>query len=128
VGSLWEGRRARLGAGVAGPGERAGEHAGERAYPRGGKRTGPNPPDKGKQGSKRHVVSDGRGVPLAVTLAVKHTAANIHVSKVLEETVDTIAPVRRPRSHPTQRPKKQYSPFYSPFDLLTRLGAVWNPV
>jgi hypothetical protein len=79
------GRPGRLVEGVLG--------LGERARPRGGKKTGPNPTDRGKRGSKRHLVVDRRGVPLAVI----HTAANVHDSKALEEVIDTIAPIRRPR-------------------------------
>src|SRR5215218_6741415 len=41
---------------------------------RGTKRTGPNPTDKGKAGSKRHVVTHQRGVPLAEVLS----PANVH--------------------------------------------------
>src|SRR2546426_5265409 len=33
-----------------------------------GSQTGPNPTDRAKPGSKRHVICDGRGVPLAVRL------------------------------------------------------------
>ncbi len=54
---------------------------GERTRPRGGEKTGKNPTDKGKQGSKRHVVVDRKGVPLAVI----HTAANVHDSKALQQ-------------------------------------------
>ena len=32
----------------------------------GGDQTGPNPTDRAKRGSKRHLICDGRGVPLAV--------------------------------------------------------------
>jgi IS5 family transposase len=72
--------------------------------PPGGQKTGPNPMDKGKQGSKRHVVVDRRGIPLAVI----HSAANVHDSKVLEEVVDAIEPIRKPRrrGRPRKRPKK----------------------
>jgi hypothetical protein len=63
---------------------------------KGGERTGPNPTDKGKPGSKRHVVSDRGGVPLAVIL----TAANVHDSNVFEELVDAIEPIKRPRGRP----------------------------
>src|SRR3712207_1132253 len=49
--------------------------------PRWGQKTGANPTDKGKSGSKRHVVVDRGGVPLAVI----HPAANVHDSKVLGE-------------------------------------------
>ena len=38
----------------------------------GGAATGPNPTDRGKPGSKRHLVVDRQGIPLAVLL----TAAN----------------------------------------------------
>ena len=38
---------------------------GKRSRPRGGQKTGANPTDKGKQGSKRHVVVDQGGIPLA---------------------------------------------------------------
>src|SRR3989304_4653313 len=33
--------------------------------PLGGENTGPNPTDRGKSGSKRHQLVDGRGVPLS---------------------------------------------------------------
>jgi transposase len=36
----------------------------------GGSKTGPNPTDRAKRGSKRHVICDGQGVPLAVRLTV----------------------------------------------------------
>src|SRR5919205_4228105 len=42
----------------------------------GGVATGPNPTDRGKPGSKRHLVVDRQGIPLAVLL----TAANVHDS------------------------------------------------
>jgi transposase len=34
----------------------------------GGTQTGPNPTDRAKRGSKRHLICDARGVPLAVRL------------------------------------------------------------
>ena len=36
--------------------------------------TGPNPTDRGKLGTKRHVLTDGQGIPLSVVI----TAANTH--------------------------------------------------
>jgi transposase len=69
---------------------------------KGGQRTGANPTDKGKKGSKRHDVSDQGGIPLAVVLS----AANVHDSKVLEEAVDAISPIKRPRGRPG-RPRKR---------------------
>ena len=34
----------------------------------GGTQTGPNPTDRAKRGSKRHLICDARGVPLAIRL------------------------------------------------------------
>jgi transposase len=34
----------------------------------GGTQTGPNPTDRAKRGSKRHVICEARGVPLAIRL------------------------------------------------------------
>src|SRR5439155_12932609 len=39
-----------------------------------GKKTGPNPTDRRKAGSKHHVLTDAHGIPLVATL----TAANPH--------------------------------------------------
>jgi len=47
--------------------------------PLGGEATGPNPTDRGKSGTKRHVLVDGNGAPLAFYL----TAANRHDVKGL---------------------------------------------
>jgi transposase len=40
---------------------------------------------------------------------VKHTAANVHDSMMLEQMVDTIAPIRRPRGRPRKRPEKLHA-------------------
>lgn len=48
----------------------------------GGPETGPNPTDRGKLGSKRDLVVDARGVPLALTV----TGANRHDSIAFEST------------------------------------------
>lgn len=73
--------------------------------PGGGAATGPNPTDRGKQGTKRHLVVEGHGIPLAVTVS----AANVHDSKMLEATVDAIQPIRRPRGRPRKRPHKLHA-------------------
>ncbi len=78
------------------------------AAPAGGEETGPNPTDRGKRGSKRHLMVDGAGVPLAV----KHTAANVHDSQMLEELTDSVAPFRQPGrgpSRPRRRPEKLHA-------------------
>lgn len=39
-----------------------------------------------------------------------HTAANVHDSKVLEEAVDAVFPIRKPgRGRPRKRPKKLHA-------------------
>jgi transposase len=78
---------------------------GERGRPRGGQKTGANPTDKGKSGSKRHVVVDRRGIPLSAI----RSAADVHDSKVLEEAVDAIEPIKRPRGRPRKRPEKLHA-------------------
>ena len=52
----------------------------------GGTKTGPNPTDRAKRGSKRHLICDGHGVPLAVRL----TGANRNDSQEAMALVDAI--------------------------------------
>jgi putative transposase len=63
--------------------------------PLGGERTGRNPTDRGKQGTKRSLLVEAHGIP--VGLAVE--GANRHDKKVAEATLESI-PVDRPE--PTQ--------------------------
>ncbi len=75
---------------------------------RGGEQTGKDPTNRGKLGTKRHVVVDRNGVPLAVTIS----GANVHDSKLLEETVDAIPALRLPhrqRGRPRKRPVKLHT-------------------
>jgi transposase len=71
----------------------------------GGAATGPNPTDRGKPGSKRHLVVDRQGIPLAVL----PTAANVHDSTVLEEALDAVPAIRQPRGRPRRRPAKLHA-------------------
>jgi hypothetical protein len=57
-----------------------------RTVVRWGEQTGPNPTDRAKLGSKRHLICDGRGVPLAVQL----TGANRNDSQQALALVDAI--------------------------------------
>jgi transposase len=66
----------------------------------GGNQTGPNPTDRAKRGSKRHLICDGRGVPLAVRL----TGANRNDSQEALGLVDAIPPLRGERGRPRRRP------------------------
>ncbi len=67
--------------------------------PLGGKGTGPNPTGRGKQGTKRSLVTEGQGIPIGVAVA----GANGHDMKLVEATLEPII-VERPE--PTeQRPQ-----------------------
>jgi transposase len=70
-----------------------------------GAQTGPNPTDRGKNGSKRHVVCDGQGTPLAIT----HTGANVHDSQVAIPLVDAIPPIKRPAGGRRKRPDAAFA-------------------
>jgi putative transposase len=59
-----------------------------------GKKSGPNPTDRAKTGTKRSLLTDGRGVPLAVVVA----GANQNDFKLVEETLQALVP---PRPEPT---------------------------
>jgi transposase len=60
----------------------------------GGDQTGPNPADRANRGSKRHLLCDGRGVPLAVRL----TGANRNDSQEALALVGAIPPLQGARS------------------------------
>src|SRR5215470_12353621 len=58
--------------------------------PLGGEATGPSPVDRAKAGTKRSVLSDGRGAPVAVVAA----GANVPDKALALETVDSTAGLR----------------------------------
>jgi putative transposase len=57
----------------------------------GGKKTGKNPTDRGKKGTKKSLVTDGDGGPLGVVIA----GANVVEQKLLKETIEAIV-IERP--------------------------------
>jgi putative transposase len=57
----------------------------------GGKKTGKNPTDRGKKGTKKSLVTDGAGGPLGVVIA----GANVVEQKLLKATIEAIV-VERP--------------------------------
>jgi putative transposase len=59
--------------------------------PLGGERTGRNPTDRGKQGTKRSLVTEANGVLVGLTVE----GANRHDKKLVEATLESI-PVERP--------------------------------
>ena len=68
----------------------------------GGGKTGPNPTDRGKNGSKRHLIVDGQGTPLAV----EHTGANVHDSEMAIALVEGIPRIKQRRGRPRKRPEE----------------------
>jgi transposase len=76
-------------------------------HPRHEKRelTGPNPVDRGKYGSKIHVITDRAGLPLSVGIS----AANTHDSQALQPLVCGIPPIRSRRGPRRRRPGKLHA-------------------
>jgi putative transposase len=62
------------------------------AAPLGGEKTGKNPTDRGKLGSKRHLLTDGRGAPLAVVVS----GANVNEVTCTLDVLDALV-VERPQ-------------------------------
>ena len=75
--------------GVAGNGRDADQRA---AW---GEKTGPNPTDRGKQGAKRSLLTEGQGVPIGLCIA----GANRHDLQLAEATLAS-APITRPTPTP----------------------------
>ena len=69
---------------------------------KGGSLTGPNPVDRGKPGSKLHVLSEAQGIPLAVA----GPAANVHDSHALQPLVKAIPAICSRRGPRRRRPGK----------------------
>jgi len=67
-----------------------------------GQKTGPNPTDRAKLGSKRHLICDGRGIPLAIQL----TGANRNDSQQALALVSAIPPLQGKRGRPRHRPDR----------------------
>ncbi len=67
--------------------------------------TGPNPVDRGKPGSKLHVLTDAGGLPLAVAVS----AANTHDSLALIPLVQAVPAVRSRRGPRRRRPARLHA-------------------
>nr|WP_228718761.1 IS5 family transposase [Kitasatospora acidiphila] len=70
-----------------------------------GELTGPNPVDRGRYGSKIHMVTERTGLPLSIGIS----GANLHDSQALEPLVRGIAPVRSRRGPRRRRPAKLHA-------------------
>jgi IS5 family transposase len=62
---------------------------------------GANPVDRGKPGTKLHLVCDGSGLPLTGVV----TAANVNDTTMFQAVVDDIPPVRTPSGQRRTRPR-----------------------
>jgi transposase len=71
----------------------------------GGPKTGPNPVDRARPGSKHHVATDANGVPLSIIL----TGANRHDITQLLPLIDAIPAIRGIRGRPLQKPQVVYA-------------------
>ncbi|SHJ49055.1 Transposase DDE domain-containing protein [Nocardiopsis flavescens] len=78
--------------------DRLGEHAG----PQRGDLTDPNPVDRGKKGSKIHLITDRQGLPLSMAIS----GANTHDSQALQPLVEGIPPIRSRRGPRRRKPGK----------------------
>jgi transposase len=68
----------------------------------GGEKTGPNPTDRRKLGSKHHLLTEAHGIPLSFTLI----GANRHDVTQLLALVERIPPVQGQRGRPRRRPDR----------------------
>jgi transposase len=67
--------------------------------------TGPNPVDRGKAGSKLHVLVDRTGLPLAVAVS----AANVNDSEALTPLVQAVPAIQSRRGPRRRRPTKLHA-------------------
>ncbi|MFS0692881.1 IS5 family transposase [Streptomyces nitrosporeus] len=67
--------------------------------------TGPNPVDRGKYGSKIHLITERTGLPVSVGIS----GANLHDSQALIPLVKGIPPIRSRRGRRRRKPAKLHA-------------------
>jgi len=77
------------------------EHPGKK----GGEAIGPNPTDRGKNGTKHHLMTDSNGIPLSILMG----PANQHDSMPFEKILDAVPGIRKGRGRPRRRPWKLHA-------------------
>jgi transposase len=70
-----------------------------------GLHTGANPTDRGKLGSKRHLITDREGTPLALSV----TGANRHDSIAFHPVIDELPAICGKRGRPLSKPGKMHA-------------------
>ncbi|WP_229852791.1 IS5 family transposase [Streptomyces albospinus] len=78
--------------------------------------TGPNPVDRGKKGSKIHLITERTGLPISIGIS----GANLHDSQALEPLVRGIPPIRSRRGPRRRRPAKLHADKGYDYDHLRR--------
>lgn len=78
---------------------------GQCRQPPGGQEIGRNPTDRGKLGSKRHIIVERQGIPLAVLVS----GANRHDSIVFESLLDALPRLAGKKGRPRCRPDKLHA-------------------
>lgn len=76
-----------------------------RARPQRGDHIGPSPVDRGRPGSKHHLIVDANGIPLQVTV----TGGNRNDVTQLLPLVDAIPPIRGLRGRPRRKPRELFA-------------------
>jgi transposase len=72
---------------------------------KGGNKTGRSPVDRGRTGSKHHVIVEGHGIPLAATL----TGGNRNDVTQLIPLIQAVPPIRGKRGRARRRPDLVYA-------------------
>ncbi len=75
------------------------------SLPPGGQETGPNPTDRGKSGTKRHIVVNSDGIPLVCQLS----GANRHDSKMFSSVLNALPSLGGAPGRPRKRPYKLHA-------------------
>src|SRR3954464_6697464 len=88
--------------------------------PLGGEATGKNPTDRAKKGTKRSLLTDGRGVPLGLEVA----GANRPDMELVGATLSSI-PVERPKPTP-KKPQHFLGDKGYDFPSVRELAAEWG--
>ncbi|WP_350029105.1 IS5 family transposase [Caballeronia sp. GAFFF1] len=84
---------------------------------RGGRKTGPNPTDRARPGSKHHLATDANGTPIAAVL----TGANRNDVTQLVPLIEAIVPIVGRRGRPLSRPGRVYADHGSDHDKYRRV-------
>src|SRR6201993_3725710 len=87
------------------PGRWTGDRQFARARAEGRPKTGPSPVDRARPGSRPHMITEGHGIPLAVSL----TGGQRNDVTQLMPLLAAIPPVRGRRGRPRQRPDAVYA-------------------